>query len=253
MAKDYGGKPVYGGTYPALIWKAYVEAMLRYYNSGSTRGSHSSTAPSTPTYTPPAPSTGAATTHHASARDAVHRCERDGRAHDRHDDTRHGPTTTQGPSSTVTGGGGSTSTTPTPAALDTPRDAAQHEHRRRRRRARQRRRPVAGAQRRDTYRLRGHAEAPRQLDGARDPDPPGGDDRQQPAGAREIVTGPVRRSPPLSASSIAERLRQLARARAELLEPLASAPLAHQLDALERLERADQHPGADALAARRPR
>ena len=36
MAKDYGGKPVYGGTYPALIWKAYVEAALRYYNTGST-------------------------------------------------------------------------------------------------------------------------------------------------------------------------------------------------------------------------
>jgi penicillin-binding protein 1A len=31
MAKDYGGKPVYGGTYPALIWKAYVQAAMQVY------------------------------------------------------------------------------------------------------------------------------------------------------------------------------------------------------------------------------
>ena len=31
MAKDYGGKPVYGGTYPALIWKAYVTSAIRQY------------------------------------------------------------------------------------------------------------------------------------------------------------------------------------------------------------------------------
>ena len=31
MAKDYGGKPVYGGTYPALIWKDYVLKALAIY------------------------------------------------------------------------------------------------------------------------------------------------------------------------------------------------------------------------------
>jgi penicillin-binding protein 1A len=31
MAKDFGGKPVYGGTYPALIWKQYVEAAMAQY------------------------------------------------------------------------------------------------------------------------------------------------------------------------------------------------------------------------------
>ena len=31
MAKGYGGKPVYGGTYPAQIWRDYVEAALAYY------------------------------------------------------------------------------------------------------------------------------------------------------------------------------------------------------------------------------
>ena len=31
MAKDFGGKPVYGGTYPALIWRAYVlDAIAQY-------------------------------------------------------------------------------------------------------------------------------------------------------------------------------------------------------------------------------
>ncbi|HEY7967756.1 MAG TPA: transglycosylase domain-containing protein [Solirubrobacteraceae bacterium] len=28
MAKDYGGKPVYGGTYPALIWRNYMMAAI---------------------------------------------------------------------------------------------------------------------------------------------------------------------------------------------------------------------------------
>jgi penicillin-binding protein 1A len=32
MAKDYGGKPVYGGTYPALIWKQYVEQAIQQYH-----------------------------------------------------------------------------------------------------------------------------------------------------------------------------------------------------------------------------
>jgi penicillin-binding protein 1A len=32
MAKDYGGKPVYGGTYPALIWKQYVVQAIQQYH-----------------------------------------------------------------------------------------------------------------------------------------------------------------------------------------------------------------------------
>jgi penicillin-binding protein 1A len=31
MAKAYGGKPVYGGTYPALIWRAYVMQAIQQY------------------------------------------------------------------------------------------------------------------------------------------------------------------------------------------------------------------------------
>ena len=32
MAKDYGGKPVYGGTYPALIWRQYVMQAIQQYH-----------------------------------------------------------------------------------------------------------------------------------------------------------------------------------------------------------------------------
>ena len=31
MAKDFHGSPVYGGTYPAEIWKAYVTRAMYYY------------------------------------------------------------------------------------------------------------------------------------------------------------------------------------------------------------------------------
>jgi penicillin-binding protein 1A len=109
MAKDYGGKPVYGGTYPALIWKAYVEAALRYYNSGST-GINSTTAPSTPTYTPPSPGTGAATTPPPATQSTG--ATGTGTAPTGTTTPGTGATTpTQGPAST---GGGSTSPTSTP-------------------------------------------------------------------------------------------------------------------------------------------
>jgi penicillin-binding protein 1A len=112
MAKDYGGKPVYGGTYPALIWKAYVEAMLRYYNSGST-GITNSTPATTPTYTPPSVSTATPTV--GSTAPATQSTGVTGAPATGTTTPATGATTaTQGPASTVTGGGGSTSTTPTP-------------------------------------------------------------------------------------------------------------------------------------------
>ena len=36
MAKDYGGKPVYGGTYPALIWRDYVVSAIATLNAEHT-------------------------------------------------------------------------------------------------------------------------------------------------------------------------------------------------------------------------
>jgi penicillin-binding protein 1A len=112
MAKGYGGKPVYGGTYPAQIWRNYVEAALSYYAhpgaaaptqktvtgtgasgaSGATGASASTATGATPpTQTGTATSPGGATTPST------------------------GPTS---PSSTVTSGGGST--IPTPPATTTP-------------------------------------------------------------------------------------------------------------------------------------
>ncbi|MGA2757745.1 MAG: transglycosylase domain-containing protein [Solirubrobacteraceae bacterium] len=43
MAKDYGGKPVYGGTYPALIWRAYVMQAIQQYKreAAELAGEHS--------------------------------------------------------------------------------------------------------------------------------------------------------------------------------------------------------------------
>jgi penicillin-binding protein 1A len=55
MAHSYGGKPVYGGTYPALIWRAYVlEAMrqLKLEAEGLAAAAHHSTSTSTSTATP---------------------------------------------------------------------------------------------------------------------------------------------------------------------------------------------------------
>ena len=34
MLSEYHGRPVAGGTYPALIWKAYMEKALRTSTSG---------------------------------------------------------------------------------------------------------------------------------------------------------------------------------------------------------------------------
>ncbi len=115
MAKGYGGKPVYGGTYPAQIWRDYVEAALNYYahpnaaspaqttvtSSGASgasgpTGAGASTATGAAGATP-ASQTGTATSPAGATTPAT------------------GPTT---PSSTVTSGGGST--IPTPPATTTP-------------------------------------------------------------------------------------------------------------------------------------
>ena len=77
MSKDYGGKPVYGGTYPALIWRSYVTSAIstieqedvairehRTIKTPSSGGSStgSSGASSTGTVAPPSTQTGASGT-----------------------------------------------------------------------------------------------------------------------------------------------------------------------------------------------
>ena len=92
-------------------------------------------------------------------------------------------------------------------------------------------------------------EAPRQLGGLRDSDPPARDDldippRRRPAGDHDRPSDQVGA---VELESDPQRLRELARPRAQVLDALDAAALAHQLDPLDRLERADQHRGADAL------
>ena len=93
------------------------------------------------------------------------------------------------------------------------------------------------------------AEAPRQLDGLRDADPRAGDELDvAPGGGRgAIATGPAARSSPLRSSSIASACVSLPGPEHSSASATEPAPLAHQLDPVERLERADQHRGADAL------
>ena len=148
MAKDYGGKPVYGGTYPALIWQAYVEAALRYYNTGST-GITSSTRALDADATPRRRSSTGATTSSRPRRPRRSPPAASGTA-------RRRPARRLAASGATTADRrGRRARSPAAAAThadharddhardDDPGDTpAQHEHRRRRRRARQRRRTL---------------------------------------------------------------------------------------------------------------
>jgi penicillin-binding protein 1A len=116
MAHDYGGKPVYGGTYPALIWKAYVEAMLHYYDTGST-GIGSSTAIATPTYSPPAPGSGGTATTLTTGATGTGTAQTGTTTPSGTTTTPPATGSTAGttpPSTSATGAGGSTQTPPTP-------------------------------------------------------------------------------------------------------------------------------------------
>ena len=193
------------------------------------------------------------------------------RQHGRHGRRRHERQTRPTGAATAGDTSGDTGTDAPATAAAAPRrrrrlgaagtDAARD--RRRRRGPRRRRQPAgsgpagyarATAQRRaagrETIAAVRLAEAPRQLDGLGDPDPRPGDDRAARApGGRggSSAIGPVEQVGAVELEVDAQRLGQLARARAELLDALAAAARAHQLDALERLERPDQHRRADAL------
>ena len=77
--------------------------------------------------------------------------------------------------------------------------------------------------------------------------PTTGSTSSQPGGAGSIEIGPAVEVGAVEVELDAERLRELARPRAEVLDALEAAARAHQLDPLERLERPDQHRRADAL------
>ena len=91
------------------------------------------------------------------------------------------------------------------------------------------------------------AEAPRQLGCLGDPDALVDDDLDvspRPRPRREHDR-PDREVAAVVLELDVERLGELPGTRAQALEALQATPLAHQLDPLQRLERPDQHPGAD--------
>jgi penicillin-binding protein 1A len=116
MSKGFGGKPVYGGTYPAEIWRDYVEAALNYYAhpgaAAPAQTTVTSTGASGPTGASASTATGAGGATPASQTGTA---------------TSPGGATTPSsgptsPQSTVTSGGGSTipSTPSPPPATTTP-------------------------------------------------------------------------------------------------------------------------------------
>ena len=90
-------------------------------------------------------------------------------------------------------------------------------------------------------------EPPLELHGAGDPDPAGRLDRQLAAAAFADRHRPAAQVAAVVGQPHSERLGELAGTGAEVLEPFAPAPRAHQLDPLERLERANQHGRSDTL------
>jgi penicillin-binding protein 1A len=133
MTKNFGGKPVYGGTFPAQIWKTFMESAMTIFENRahgkpgiptSTSGSTSAGTGSSGTTGPPAADTTASSTLPAAQTGATTGATTS---------QQTGPTTTGGPATqstasngpSVTSGGGSTvpstgSTTTTPPATTSP-------------------------------------------------------------------------------------------------------------------------------------
>jgi len=122
MAKGYGGKPVYGGTYPAQIWRNYVEAALNYYAHPGAATPKQTTVTSTGASgaSSPSGSTGASASTSTGAGGATP-ASQPGTATSPGGATTPSTGATNSPQSTVTSGGGSTiPTTASPPATTTP-------------------------------------------------------------------------------------------------------------------------------------
>jgi penicillin-binding protein 1A len=122
MAKGYGGKPVYGGTYPAQIWRNYVEAALNYYAHPGAAAPRQTTVTSTGATgaSSASGSTGASASTSTGAGGATP-ASQTGTATSPGGATTPSTGATNSPQSTVTSGGGSTiPTTASPPATTTP-------------------------------------------------------------------------------------------------------------------------------------
>ena len=262
MKTEFGGEPVAGGTYPALVWRNFVlpgQGDPRTAR-GKAKGATTRRTAIAATRAPALVRSAADTDTHAGARD------RQGRRHGRR---------RQGQEAGHEGQGGPpappptrrTRATPTPGSAPSPRRPTQPDGRRRRGRRRQRaagltrrRRHVPAARREPGGQRPRHepacprAEPPGQLDGVGDADPRAGDDlRRRRRRAWLHPDRPVLEARPFRSRQMPERLGELSGTGAQVLQPLEPAARAHLLEPVDRLERADQHGGADARAPRRPR
>jgi penicillin-binding protein 1A len=119
MAKGFGGKPVYGGTYPAEIWRNYVEAALSYYAHPNAASPAQTTITSTGSSGPSGP-TGASATSTATGAAGATPASQTGTATSPGGATTPSTGTTNAQSTVTSGGGSTIPTTVTPPATTTP-------------------------------------------------------------------------------------------------------------------------------------
>ncbi len=241
METEYGGQPVAGGTIPTDIWQRPHDLLDRHSRPAG-RGAQEEGRRRVP---------GAGRPGHSGAR----RPEHDARVAGGADNGSIAPAA----AASATGAAGRARseavTQPRAGAHAGARSAAAG----RRRAERRRRRAGLGASSSPSARpahggrprardatARAVAETPGQLHRAIDAD--AFSDRH-PRGGRGLARGeyldrPIQWSP-VEIEPDPKRLSQLPRSRAEVLGPLEAAPLTHELDALEWLERPDQDRSAD--------
>ena len=245
MKTEFNGEAVAGGTYPAGIWKTFMESVIKLDPPAELKDKDDDaaegvtpdpgaavapTAPSTPAPSEPAPETDAAAARRSRSRRSP-RPSRTSRPTSRPPSRR--PRRRRRPR---------TARPPPPAAP--PRPPAGLARSARRHGVAQARGPRPRHERKPAAQKR-HGSSAAFVIPIRGPSisSTGG----QPAGGGSIAIGPRTRSDAVELELDPERLGELARPRAEVLAALEPAPRAHLLDALERLERADQHRRADAL------
>ena len=243
METEFNGQPVAGGTYPAAIWKSFVEQALTYKEYATDDSadeddqapiSPTPTAPTTPGA--PAPETDAPAPDTTAPEGERRRraARRPRAAGHRAGDAARGAAAARPAGAAAARAAGAAVGRHRAAAAVAPRYAA-------------RRRPAGHG--RDTLRdptaQKRHGSSAALVIPMRVPVTTS--TSSQPGGRGPIRSGPRTRSVPLCPSSIPSAWVSLPGPGAELLDRVQPAPLAHRVERGDRLERADQHRRADAL------
>ena len=238
METEYGGSPVAGGTYPAGIWRSFMEQWIaiRDERQAEEDAKKLESGEEVPGAGAPAEPTGPATTDESGPSE-------DGAGSGEGDDGSQ-PSAARAP--------GSAAAVCAAAARDAGAVTAERRRRRDRRRQRARRLAVSrisGGHGRETQPLA--ASQKRHWSSTAFVMPIRGADGDRRLGAglarARSGSGPSWRLVPFEPERDRQRLRELARPRAELLAARTPATAPHQVQPLDRLERADQHGGPDAL------